>query len=598
MERTFIERTFRHDRAALAATLVVLPLACWAWIVPMARDMYGAMTGPSAWMMTSVWDAPHVLLLLAMWVAMMAGMMLPSAAPVLLLYAGSIRHRSGSRAAARAVYGMAAGYLTVWFAFSVAATALQRALAGLLLLSPMMTLTSGWIAGALLIVAGVYQLTPFKSRCLAWCSAPVDFLARRWRQETGGFRLGVEHGVVCVGCCWALMLLLFVGGVMNVAVIGILTAMVLIEKLARPGRCWIRFSGAALIVLGCAALLTTTTAAQRRSRNVVIVTIDGVRWQEVFGGMSEAYLNKDAKGDLTALERRYGGATPDARRTSLMPFLWTVIARQGQIFGDPSKHSLSHVTNGLWFSYPGYSEMFTGLADPRIDSNDKVPNPNVTVLEWLNDRPEFSGRVAAFGSWDVLPFILNVERSHLAVGSSFQPVPHPTTDRERDINQLAGDLPAYWDYGPFDAPIVYAAIDALQTRKPRVLYLMLGEGDEWAHDGRYDLYLDATRRADRFIERIWRTLQSMPEYRDTTTLLVTTDHGRGATTADWGDHGRKIPAAEATWIAVLGPDVPPLGVRENVTVTTSQIAATIGILAGEDFRSAVPAAAPPLPLVQ
>jgi predicted metal-binding membrane protein len=248
--RTLVEETFRHDRAALVVTLIVLPLACWAWIVPMARDMYGAMTGPSAWMMTAVWDTPHVLLLLAMWIAMMAGMMLPSAAPVLLLYAGAVRHRTGSRAAARAVYAMTAGYLAVWAVFSVLATALQLGLRSLLLISPMMTLTSPWLAGGVLVAAGIYQLTPLKSQCLSWCGAPVDFLARRWRGETSAFRLGVEHGMLCVGCCWALMLLLFTGGVMNIAVIAVITAFVLIEKLGRPGRWFVRLAGAALIILG------------------------------------------------------------------------------------------------------------------------------------------------------------------------------------------------------------------------------------------------------------------------------------------------------------------------------------------------------------
>ena len=141
-------------------------------------------------------------------------------------------------------------------------------------------------------------------------------------------------------------------------------------------------------------------------------------------------------------------------------------------------------------------------------------------------------------------------------------MPEPKTDRERAINELAADLPPYWDYGPVDAPIVYAALERLRTDKPRVLYVMLGEGDEWAHEGRYDLYLDATFRADRFIHRMWDTLQSMPEYANQTTLLVTTDHGRGATTTDWNDHGHKVPAAENTWMAALGPGVPPLGVRE------------------------------------
>jgi arylsulfatase A-like enzyme len=125
---------------------------------------------------------------------------------------------------------------------------------------------------------------------------------------------------------------------------------------------------------------------------------------------------------------------------------------------------------------------------------------------------------------------------------------------------------------------------------------MLGEGDEWAHEGRYDLYVDATRRADRFIERIWMTLQSLPDYRDQTTLLVTTDHGRGATVRDWSDHGREVPAAEDTWVAALGPAVPPLGLRKDLTVTTAQVAATIAAVVGRDFHAAMPKTAPPLPL--
>jgi hypothetical protein len=343
-------------------------------------------------------------------------------------------------------------------------------------------------------------------------------------------------------------------------------------------------------------IVTAFPAAQAPARNVVVITLDGYRWQEMFDGAAGEYFKKDSKGQPDAAEKRFMRPTAEERRAFVMPFMWSVIAKEGQIFGDPSKQSLSHVTNGLWFSYPGYNEMFSGAADPRVDSNDKVPNPNVTVLEWLNGRPGFAGHVAAFGAWDVLPFILNTTRSHLPVGSGFSPVSKPATAREREINQLATDLPAYWDYGPFDAPIVYAAIDALQTQKPRVLYVMLGEGDEWAHDGKYDLYLDAAQRADRFIARIWTTLQSMPEYRNTTTLLVTTDHGRGATTKDWTDHGRKVPAAERTWMAALGPGVAPLGLRENVTVTTSQLAATIAAVVGEDFRKAMPGAAPALPL--
>ncbi|MEO6212356.1 MAG: alkaline phosphatase family protein [Vicinamibacterales bacterium] len=354
----------------------------------------------------------------------------------------------------------------------------------------------------------------------------------------------------------------------------------------------------AVVIAALAAMVVVPSGAQTRDRRVVVITIDGLRWQEFFGGADRDYFKRDKKGDAGGPEQRFWRPTAEARRSTLMPFVWKMIAARGQIFGDASVGSESRLTNGLWFSYPGYNEMFAGLADPRIDSNNKTPNPNMTVLEWLHRRPGFEGRVAAFGAWDVLPAIVNTERSGIPVGTGWMPVPAPATERDRAINQLATDLPRYWDYGPFDAPIVYAAIEHLRTKRPRVLYIMLGEGDEWAHLDRYDLYLDAAQRADRFIERVWNTLQSMPEYRDRTALVITTDHGRGATTADWTDHGRDTPTAERTWIAVLGAGVPPLGVRRDVNVTTSQIAATISTLVDEDFRSARPSAAPPLPLAR
>jgi hypothetical protein len=335
-------------------------------------------------------------------------------------------------------------------------------------------------------------------------------------------------------------------------------------------------------------LLGLQAGGQAAAQHVVVITVDGLRWQEFFGGADRDYFKRDANGIGGEAERRFWRSTSAERRAVLLPFVWNTIAAKGQIFGDPDAGSVSRVTNGLWFSYPGYSELLSGVADPRIDSNDKVANPNVTVLEWLNRRPGFEGRVAAFGSWDVLPWILNVERSHIPVGSGWQPVPVPSNDRDRDVNQLAADLPRYWPYGPFDAPIVYAALEHLRTKRPRVLYLMLGEGDEWAHEGRYDLYLDATLRADRFIERVWKTLQSIPEYANRTALVVTTDHGRGSTPNDWMYHGRDVPAAERIWIAVIGPGVPALGVRRGLAVSASQTAATVA--------SATPAAAPPLPL--
>jgi predicted metal-binding membrane protein len=217
----------------------------------MARDMYGSMQGPSAWMMTDTWDFAHLALLFAMWVVMMAGMMLPSAAPTFLLYAGVIRKSPEGERARAHVYAFASGYLLVWTAFSLIATVLQRLFAHLLFLSPMMEARGRGFGSALLMVAGLYQLTPFKRTCLESCRMPAAFIARHWKRGVaGGFRLGLAHGLYCLGCCWALMLLLFVGGVMNLWWIGALTVFVLLEKLAPLGAQGGRLSGVLIVAMG------------------------------------------------------------------------------------------------------------------------------------------------------------------------------------------------------------------------------------------------------------------------------------------------------------------------------------------------------------
>src|SRR5262245_42349150 len=216
----------------------------------MARDMYGPMTGASAWMMTLHWDMPHLLLLWAMWAVMMTGMMLPSAAPLLLLY-GAAARRSTPQTAAQQTYALAAGYVAAWTTFSLGATALQRALASLLLLSPMMEAANSRVSAALFLVAGIYQWSPLKDACLRTCQSPVGFLIGRWR--SGGhsaFWMGLEHGSYCVGCCWALMLLLFAGGVMNLTVIAALTVLVAFEKLAPFGVYGAWISGLLLMAMG------------------------------------------------------------------------------------------------------------------------------------------------------------------------------------------------------------------------------------------------------------------------------------------------------------------------------------------------------------
>jgi predicted metal-binding membrane protein len=256
---TALELALRRDRRWIGGALCAAVLLCWAWIVPMARDMYGSMQGASAWMMRGDGGPLYTLLLFAMWLVMMAGMMLPSAAPTLLLYAGVVRRSEDGAHTARHAWAFAAGYLLVWGGFSLVATLAQIGLAQLLLLSPMMELRGPRPGAALLLLAGAWQLSAWKQGCLQSCRAPAAFIASHWRPHpSGALRMGLEHGWFCLGCCWALMLLLFVGGVMNLWWIAALTVFVLLEKLAPAGVQGGRLSGALLLLAGVVVLLAAT----------------------------------------------------------------------------------------------------------------------------------------------------------------------------------------------------------------------------------------------------------------------------------------------------------------------------------------------------
>jgi predicted metal-binding membrane protein len=241
---------------ALVVTGLCVVIACaWAYLVPASLDMYGRMDGVAAWMMEATWDARYLLLVFLMWAAMMVAMMLPGALPTIVLFQRALRNDPKVRSAARGMFAFAAGYVLAWAGFSAGATLLQWALAEAALLSPMMVSASPALGGTLLVVAGVYQWTPFKHACLRSCQSPLAFLAQHWRPGTpGALRLGFAHGLACVGCCWALMLLLFVGGVMNLLWIAAITVFVLVEKLlphgSRAGPLVSALSGLGLIVAG------------------------------------------------------------------------------------------------------------------------------------------------------------------------------------------------------------------------------------------------------------------------------------------------------------------------------------------------------------
>ncbi|MBE0543486.1 MAG: alkaline phosphatase family protein [Verrucomicrobia bacterium] len=347
------------------------------------------------------------------------------------------------------------------------------------------------------------------------------------------------------------------------------------------------------------ALLVGANAAELKTENVFLITTDGLRWQEVFTGAEEALLAKEHGGvkDVEGLKRQFWRATSEERRQALLPFLWSEVAAKGQIFGNQTKGSFSQIVNDKRFSYPGYSEFLTGVVDPRIDSNNKIPNPNTNVFEWLNLQPGFQGKVATVVNWDVIPWILNAGRSPLPVWSGYALPANASRSLtvSPELEQLVENTTPIWSGVIMDSITFQAALTYVKQAQPRVFYVAFAETDEWAHDGRYDCYLRAAHNVDRFIQTLWQTVQSLPAYRDTTSFIISTDHGRGSGPQDWRHHSAKIAGAENTWIAVIGPDTPPLGERTNcVRVTQSQIAATVAALVGQDYHAAFPPVAGPI----
>ena len=355
---------------------------------------------------------------------------------------------------------------------------------------------------------------------------------------------------------------------------------------------------AKLIVIALAGLSGGSVAWAGETQNVFFVIADGVRWQEVFTG-ADATLLTDAGGNWTTtdeLKQKYWNEDPAVRRELLFPFLWGTVAKQGQLFGNQHAGSVAHVTNGMGFSYPGYNEMASGVADPRIDSNEFGPNPNVTVFEWLNKRPGFAGKVEIFGTWATFADIFNGKRSGLPIRAGATLVDASDKSPQGQLlNELYRTTTRLESPDPLDSFVHVAVREHLRTHQPRVMFIGYGDTDSWQHMGRYDNLLETAHSFDGFMADLWQQIQSSAHYKDRTTLIISTDHGRGSGPVDWKEHGNEQKGSNDIWIAVIGPDTAPLGERRDASaVTQAQIAATIAELVGEDFRGFKRDAAPSL----
>ncbi len=341
------------------------------------------------------------------------------------------------------------------------------------------------------------------------------------------------------------------------------------------------------LVLTLSLVTSFCLAQEKATENIFLITLDGLRWQELFNGADSLLIDDSGYvDDPEALVEEFWHDDPLERRKMLMPFFWSTIASQGQLHGNRRHGSKVDCSNYMWFSYPGYSEILCGFADDeRIKSNDKIQNPNVTVLEWLNNQKEFKGNVAAFGSWDVFPYIINEERSGVPVNAGFEKALDNPTEKETFLNRLQDEIRGPWGTVRLDVFTHHYAMEYLRANSPRVLYVAYGETDDWAHGGDYDQYLKSARQTDAYIKELWDYAQSNAQYRGKTTLIITTDHGRGThPKRTWRDHGTRIPDAGQIWIAAVGPGFAALGeVKEEQQSYQNQVARTVVELLGKEY---------------
>jgi hypothetical protein len=343
------------------------------------------------------------------------------------------------------------------------------------------------------------------------------------------------------------------------------------------------------LVATLGATTTQRETAATASDRVVLVTIDGSRTEEIFGGLDLAILESTVKPprrvEDTDAYKKFWAPTREERRRKLMPFFWRLVSEEGSIAGDSTTGSVVTLRNRHWFSYPGYAEILLGEPhDADIKSNDRIRNPFPTVLERVKDQLKLApSDVATFASWGVFNEIAEHTPGATMVNAGVMPL-DPEHGELRVLESVQGEALPPWDITRFDVFTFRLAMAHLAAARPRVLYLALGETDDWAHDGRYDRVLDAYARIDQFLKALWTWLQNDAEYRGRTHLLVTTDHGRGHNPADWRDHRANVPGSGDVWMAFASPRMTRRGVwRDSAPLSTSQIAATLASWMGVDW---------------
>jgi len=346
-----------------------------------------------------------------------------------------------------------------------------------------------------------------------------------------------------------------------------------------------------MILLGLTFMVNAQQKEESTSQKVILITLDGFRWQELFSGIDEELLNHEKYTSIQEeLKKSFWRNNSKDRREVLMPFVWRTIAQIGQIHGNRDFGSQVNLTNKHWFSYPGYNEILSGNADDeRIDSNSKTPNPNTTVLEIVNEDSRYKGKVAAFTSWDVFPFIINESRSGVPVNAGFELASgNDLTKNEQYLNKLQKVTPSPWSTVRLDVFTHHYALEYLKKEESNLVYISYGETDDFAHNGDYDAYIKSANTTDNFIKELWNFTENNSFYKGKTTFIITTDHGRGTSPLDtWRDHGSDIVGANEVWLMMFGYGVKPQGeITTTKKLYSNQIAATIANILGVNINNA------------
>jgi len=324
--------------------------------------------------------------------------------------------------------------------------------------------------------------------------------------------------------------------------------------------------------------------AQQHPGNIFIITTDGFRWQEIFNGADSSLINDPRYvGDTSLIKDLYWSDDVTERRKKLMPFFWNVLAAKGQLYGNRQYGNMVDVANIYKISYPGYNELLTGYPDPLGIPNIPIKNRNTNILEYLDDMPEYHDKVAAFTSWNVFPSILNRGRNKLPLNSRYEPLEDTTSGMNTLINRVQ-DSVTHKEHTRYDELTFLSAMEYIKKNSPRVVFISLGETDEFAHAGKYDKYLQQATKVDRMIAELWYYVQTNSFYKNNTSFIITTDHGRGQQGNAWHTHGPFTKGSGQAWMAMIGPGITPEGeIKQPQQHYQKQVAATVARLLGEQF---------------